>query len=110
MIPYQYLQNSIWQLDELRYSLTDEQKKDGAKLFEEKGIDWINNWQTENIKEIEKYILSTPKQRERRKKWNSNFEYKFLITFFAANFIRRAILVLKAIENNPIYQNEAIEI
>ena len=107
MISYHYLQNSKSQLYELFTYFSSEEKKKGMNVLKEMGEESVNKWFSENIDEVKKYILSAPSERGKKKKWNTDFKCKFLLVYFAANYIERGIILLQVLEEHPILQNES---
>lgn len=107
MISYHYLEDSKAQLYELFSYFSVKDKIKGRTLLKEMGKESVINWLGENENEVKKYILSSPSQREKRKKWNQNFNYKFLIVYFAANYIERGIIFLQVLSEHPILSDES---
>lgn len=107
MIPYHYLQNSEYQLSELIQSLSHDEKVDGKDLLKQMGDEKIRSWFEDNYEEIIKYILSTPSQRNKKKKWNSDFAQKFLLIYFASFMVKLGLNFLKIMSENEIYLNES---
>jgi len=68
-----YAIEAIHQMNELKFSLSEDEKKSFANQVE--NIDFYKDFFEPNIIEIEKFIKVTPKQRLSTKKWQKDYAF-----------------------------------
>lgn len=112
MISYKYASECYMFLEELFYSLSNEQKKELKKFLESWQEKEMTAWLNNNFEEIQIFAKATPHQRDLKKKWNSSKIHKGLLTYFSFRSIEDAfnfLNLLTSFKTNLGYREQAVE-
>ncbi|MBK7103699.1 MAG: hypothetical protein IPH62_00230 [Ignavibacteriae bacterium] len=67
----------------------------------------LDKWYEYNCEEVKEFILSTPSERSKKKKWNTNKNQKYLLIYVSSIIVERAIKYFKVLIDNEIYGLES---